>query len=385
MSRKTSRNSTISDSPDVARSGRSRLKFGWIDLEKSRLGFTLFILVILTTVTVFSMVLLPRADQDGRPAGLTTWNLLSSLNPFSGTTNGESEELSMSKEYLYMEARMFAIEDAGATSVPPADLAIWRPSTGQWWTMAGASSRQVTVSWGVEGDIPAIGDYDGDGKTDFCVFRPQEGVWYLINSASGDSTTSYISFGGAGDVPAQADFDGDGRTDIAVFRPGSGRWFIRRSSDQGVTELPLGTLNDTPSPKDFDGDGKADIAVWRSENGMFYSINSSDGELQFTAMGTSGEAVPADYDGDGKDDFAVRNGSNWKIRMSGNGSTAEVNWREAREISVQNDYDGDGRVDVAVWNPNSGAWFIRQSSNGLTRIEHWGVSGDIPLPALYRR
>ncbi|MDH3529943.1 MAG: VCBS repeat-containing protein, partial [Acidobacteriota bacterium] len=306
-------------------------------------------------------------------------------NPFAGTSNGDRKELSMSREYLYTESGMFAVEDAGATSAPTADLAIWRPSTGQWWTMGGTGTRQVTVSWGMSGDIPAIGDYDGDGKTDFCVFRPQEGLWYLINSASGDSSTSVISFGGDGDVPAQADFDGDGKTDIAVFRPANGHWFVRRSSDQGITQLPLGSLNDSPSPKDFDGDGKADIAVWRSENGVFYSLNSSDGEIQFTNMGTSGEAVPADYDGDGRDDFAVRNGTQWKVLRSASGSFTESSFQAAGDVAVQNDYDGDGKVDIAVWRPSEGRWFISQSSNGEMRTALWGGAGDIPLPALYRR
>lgn len=385
MSPKTSRKSTRSDTSNVAGSARSRLKFGWIDLEKSRLGFTLLILIILTVATVFSMVLVPWTDQDSRSGGLTTENFFSTLIPFSGTANGEGDVLPLSKEYLYTESGMFAVEDAGATSAPPADLAIWRPSTGQWWTMAGTGTRQMTVSWGVSGDIPAIGDYDGDGKTDFCVFRPQEGLWYLINSGTGDSSTSVISFGGDGDLPAQADFDGDGKTDIAVFRPDNGRWFIKRSSDQGITELPLGTSNDTPSPKDFDGDGKADVAVWRAETGIFYSINSSDGELQFTGMGASGEAVPGDYDGDGRDDFAVRNGTQWMVRRSTDGSISESSFQSAGDIAVQNDYDGDGKVDIAVWRPSEGRWFISQSSNGVTRTELWGGEGDIPLPALYRR
>ncbi len=68
-------------------------------------------------------------------------------------------------------------------------------------------------------------DFDGDGKADVSVFRPDGGVWYLMQSTSGLSSTQ---FGLATDLPAAADYDGDGRTDIAVFR--SGTWFLDRST-----------------------------------------------------------------------------------------------------------------------------------------------------------
>ena len=59
--------------------------------------------------------------------------------------------------------------------------------------------RQTSQQWGQQGDIPVPGDYDGDGRTDFAVWRPSEGNWYVINSSNGAQTVR--RFGKKGDVP----------------------------------------------------------------------------------------------------------------------------------------------------------------------------------------
>ncbi|MGB7201020.1 MAG: VCBS repeat-containing protein [Pyrinomonadaceae bacterium] len=311
----------------------------------------------------------------------------------SSTTSLPSGTPQLSKEYIYAGSRLLAVEDANANAAPPADLAVWRPSTGTWWVMGGAGSQAVTQGWGMNGDIPAQGDFDGDGKTDFSVFRPTptSGTWWILKSS--DSTYYSVSFGIGSDNLAQADYDGDGRTDVAVWRASDGVWYIIQSSTGGVQYAAYGMNGDKPAPADYDGDGRADIAVWRGSNNTFYSVNSSNNAsagFTFTQSGT--EPVSADYDGDGRADYAIRSGNNWIIRNSANSQLETLNWQLASDIAVQNDYDGDGKVDIAVWRPTNdpagtlGNWFIRQSaSNNSLRQVQWGISGDIPVPAFYRR
>lgn len=306
--------------------------------------------------------------------------------------------LPLSKEYIYAGSRLLAVEDANASTPPPADLAIWRPSTAVWWVMGGTGSQQIGAEWGLpcnpptppsNCDVPAPGDYDGDGKTDFSIFRPSTGIWWIVNSA--DISITSLPFGIGSDNPAQADFDGDGKTDIVVVRkndpPGFSTWYIRKSSDSTWAGAPFGLPTDVPASGDYDGDGRADIGVWRNSNQTFYSLNSSNNQLQIIVIGHSGDkAVPADYDGDGKADHAVYDSltATWFIRSSASSSVTVTPWGIGGDKEVPNDYDGDGKVDLATWRNSNGYWYIKKSSGG-TREEHWGAPGDIPVPALYRR
>lgn len=306
----------------------------------------------------------------------------------------------LSKEYIYAGQKLLAVEDANAPSAPPADIAVWRESNGNWMVQGQTGSSATTVQWGMAADIPVPGDFDGDGKTDFCIFRPSTGAWWLIYSSN--NTQHTFNWGQLNDIPFAADFDGDGRSDAGVTRrnPTSGylEWYPVYSANWSADFFTWGAHTDLPGPGDFNGDGRADAGVYRPSNQGYYwldLVTSATNGVFVTPFSpatpcSSGscKVVTSDYDGDGKSDMAIYNSSNaeWTIHRSTDGNLSTVTWGSAGNIPVHNDYDGDGKTDVAVWNNASSAtWTIKRSSNGTTRTETFGTTGDIPVPAWYRR
>lgn len=301
------------------------------------------------------------------------------------------------KDYVYAGDRLVSVVDANAQEAPPTDLAVWRPSTGTWWVMGGQGSQQVSQAWGLNGDKPVPGDYDGDGKTDFSVFRPgstinDPGTWYVLRSID-NAWEPLVVWGLGSDRLVPADYDGDGKTDRAIWRPSDGTWYIVKSSTGSSQYSLYGNNGDLPIPADYDGDGLADLAVWRDSNKTFYSINTSNGAAQTVltspTIGSGSydwHAASGDHDGDGRAEYALynKNTATWFIRNSATGLITTTTWGNGGDIPVHNDYDGDGKVDIAVWR-SDGHWYILKSSNGSAREEIWGTSGDIPVPAFYRR
>jgi hypothetical protein len=295
-------------------------------------------------------------------------------------------------------------------------LAYWhvlRSRDGYFSAQWGASMIQQNNELVFE-DIFVPADYDGDGKTDFAVWRRPYGTgstatgfqcyFYILYSGTNNfvavpwgrsSVVSYV------DRPIPQDYDGDGKTDIAIYRVGGGGtyWWILQSSNGVVRSERFGNGNTAEALRgDFDGDRKADLGVARASDSTinaawnFYVHKSTTGQIIQASLGRviADFIVPGDFDGDGKTDIALFGNKSfefsdgyWKYIRSRDGTPVYFKWGLPTDGAVPGDYDGDGITDVAVYRINRFAecnvpsyFYIHRSSDNALQVTQWGSCHD---------
>ncbi len=153
------------------------------------------------------------------------------------------------------------------------------------------------VPWGPGQTLPYPGDFDGDGKFDFCVRTLPTGstaptLYYLLKSNG--LTVEYINFGQSQDTLVPGDYDGDGKTDFCSVRNvGSAKtWYILTRTG-AVSQQNWGASTDRETAGDYDGDGKTDLGIWRS--GIFWINQSSNGAVVNFFLGTNTDNPVANF------------------------------------------------------------------------------------------
>jgi RHS repeat-associated protein len=128
-------------------------------------------------------------------------------------------------------------------------------------------SDDITVTYGIAGDIPVVGDWDGNGTDTIGVYRPGTASFLLKNTNTGGSADVSVAYGvpssPQGDLPVVGDWDGNGTDTIGVFRRQTNTWLLRNTNTAGSADVSTvfgtaldPTFQEVPVPGDFDGDNK---------------------------------------------------------------------------------------------------------------------------------
>jgi hypothetical protein len=273
------------------------------------------------------------------------------------------------------------------------DFGIFRPSDGTWWLNAEFSIYK-TIAWGMANDIPVPADYFGEGCSDIAIWRPADGTYWILDNPSGSVTIA--NWGLPGDVPVRGDFDGDDKADLAIYRGGEqggvNQFWILNSSDGSVRVDSIGfevwdIVWTSPFVADYDGDGKTDIGIvlhsWWGRYGLIKK--SSDGSQEGIDMGWD-DLVTGDFDYDGKCDVAYWGNQPlpyyhaFKLRRSSDGLWETYRWGMQGDIPVSGDYGGSTGSDLCVWRPSDGNLYCYDPIGQTSWQYKWGTNGDIPLP-----
>jgi hypothetical protein len=206
---------------------------------------------------------------------------------------------------------------------------VFRPSNGALYLKNSNTTgvADIAINYGIPGDKPVVGDWDGDGTVTIGVYR--NGIFYLRNSNSVGNANLYFAFGSPGDQPIAGDWDGNGTDTVGVYRSSNFTFYLRNSNSAGTPDLSfsLGMPGDVGIAGDWNGDGKDTTGVFRPSNGVIFLKNlnttgTADVALNYGIPGD--QPVTGDWNNDGRDTIGVYRNGTFYLRNSNTAGNADL-------------------------------------------------------------
>jgi predicted extracellular nuclease len=216
------------------------------------------------------------------------------------------------------------------------------------------------------------------------VFRPSAGGLYLKNSNSTGVADLFLTFGLPGDIPLTGDWDGDGIDTIGVYRDGT--FYLRNSNTNGVAEIVLtfGIPGDQPIVGDWNGDGTDTIGIYRGDTFMLRNSNTEGPAEILFSLGVPGDvAISGDWNGDGVDTTGVFRPSDGTLFLKNANSTGiadlALTYGIAGDLPIIGDWDADGIDTIGVY--RNGDFLLRNSNtSGFADVTFTlGINFDKPV------
>ncbi len=242
--------------------------------------------------------------------------------PYYFVITAYDENFTYESGYSNEVATLIPCSSAGAET-----MGVFRPSNGVIYLKSSNSTgfAEAKLLFGIPGDLPIAGDWDGDGVDTIGVY--QNGIFYLWNSNSTGFEDLAFGFGLSGDLPVAGDWDGDGVDTVGIYR--NGQFLLRNANSTGAPDIVfnLGQPGDQPITGDWDGDGVDGAGVFRPSSGLIYLKNdttSGFGDINIV-FGIPGDTPTAgDWDGDGIDTIGVYRSGLFLLRNTNTTGFADV-------------------------------------------------------------
>jgi endoglucanase len=211
---------------------------------------------------------------------------------------------------------------------------------------------------GVSGDTPVVGDWDGDGVDSLGYFRAGDRTFHLRHAldAGGPSDLAFsaAAFARSGDVPVVGDWDGDGRDGIGTYRPSDRTFRLRNALSAGApdAQFATGAAGDLPVAGDWNGDGRDSVGVFRPSTGTMHLRNTldpgaSDYAFDHGRIDPGDVPMAGDWDGDGVDTAGAYKPSTRTLTLLGaNSATAPVTASYVYGGAGDRPLVGDWRLDT---------------------------------------
>ena len=270
----------------------------------------------------------------------------------------------------------------------------------------------------VGNEIPAVGDFNGDGRDDIATFTRGSAadVYVALSNGSrfvGTGVKWHDFFATGREIPAVGDFNGDGRDDIVTFTRGNpADVYVALSNGSrfvgtGVKWHDFFAANsEVPAVGDFNGDHRDDIVTFTRGSAADVYVALSNGRRfvgtgvkwhDFFAVGNESPGV-GDFNGDGRDDIVTfTRGSAADVYVARSNGTrfvgTGVKWHDffavGREIPGTGDFNRDGRDDIVTFTRGSAADVYVARSNGSSFVgtgvkwhDFFAVGNEIPAPGI---